>query len=466
MRYFPYIMVVGDENMELNKMKAFFETGATVNVSYRIEALKRLKNWILHNEKTISNALYEDLRKSETESYMSEIGMALSECNYHIKHCKKMSKKHYVKTPLAQFPSISYEIAQPYGVVLVMAPWNYPFMLNVDPLIGAIAAGNCVVVKPSAYAKATSKLLKTMVEACFDPHHVCVVEGGREENQALLKQAFDYIFFTGSVAVGKEVMRHASAHLTPITLELGGKSPCFVDETCDLHVAVSRIVFGKYLNSGQTCVAPDYVLLKKGMEQQFYELFQKELSKRYGKEPLQNEQLPKMINEKHFNRLVEHIKQNPIKIGGAYDAHALKIEPTITKPLTLEHSLMQEEVFGPILPVVVYETLEEAVKIIQHFEHPLAFYVFSSNKKTIAYLHEKISFGGGCINDTIIHLASNELGFGGVGMSGMGSYHGKKSFSTFSHTRSIVKKATWLDLPIRYLPYTKKKDAFIRKFMK
>lgn len=452
--------------MNIDKQRQFFETGKTLDVEYRIKALHKLQVWIDVNEKRIEEALASDLGKSDLESYMSEIGMVKSELSFQLSHIRKWAKKHYVKTPLAQFRATSYEVCEPYGVVLIMAPWNYPFLLNIDPMIGAVAAGNTVVVKPSAYSPATSKLICEMIGECFDEGHVLGVEGGRKVNEELMDMKFDYIFFTGSVNVGRQVMEKAARNLTPVTLELGGKSPCLIDENCDLKMAAKRILFGKYLNSGQTCVAPDYLLIKKGMEDEFFKYAHCMTRKFFGKEPLKNPDLPHIVNQKHYDRLKAHMLQNEFEVGGGFDDEKLLIEPSVTKVTDLNSSLMQEEIFGPVLPVLTYETIDEAIEIIHKFEKPLAFYLFTRDKAVIDKVHSQVSFGGGCVNDTIIHLASSRLRFGGTGQSGTGSYHGKKSFETFSHKKSIVNKATWIDLPFRYHPYTKANKKIIKLFMK
>lgn len=450
----------------VSQQRNFYNTHQTKDISFRKKALLKMKKWIIENESLILQALYDDLGKGSTESYMCEIGMVLSELNDQLHHIEKWSKRHYVRTPLAQFHSRSFEVAEPYGVVLVMSPWNYPFMLSLDPLIGAVAAGNCVVLKPSKYAIHVSHVIKEMMDELFDSQYICVVEGGREENTQLLEQRFDYIFFTGSVNVGKVVMEKASHHLTPITLELGGKSPCIVDKSADIKTAARRIAFGKYLNAGQTCVAVDYLLVHESVKEQLLDELKKTIHIFFGNQPLESPELVKIINEKHFNRLNHLLENQTILEGGRSQMDLQRIEPTIVEVNSLENSLMKEEIFGPILPVMTYKTIEEAIEMVHQFEKPLACYLFMNDRQIEEKCLNEISFGGGCINDTIIHLASNKLGFGGVGYSGMGQYHGKKSFDTFSHTRSVVKKFNWIDLPMRYYPFNKTKDKFIRMFMK
>ena len=355
---------------------------------------------------------------------------------------------------------------EPYGVVLVMAPWNYPFMLCMEPLIGAIAGGNCSVVKPSAYAPAVSKILATIVEEVFPKKYVTVVEGGREENTLLLEQRFDYIFFTGGVTVGKMVMEKAAENLTPVTLELGGKSPCIVTEDAKLSLAAKRLVFGKYLNSGQTCVAPDYLLVSEKVKEELLAWIVFWIEKMLGKEPLENPDYPKMINEKHYQRVMNLMVGEKISCGGYGNTETLQITPTVLEEVSWDSPIMQEEIFGPVLPVVTYKTLEEAIEKVKNREKPLALYLFTESRSIQKKVLRELSFGGGCVNDTIIHLATSRMGFGGVGGSGMGSYHGKKSYETFTHEKSIVKKSSHLDLPIRYMPYTKEKEWLLKLFLK
>lgn len=446
--------------------REFYQTQYTKDITHRIETLKKIGHWILEHEASICEALKKDLNKYDTESYMCEIGLVMSELNYQLKHIRKWSRPKHVLTPLSQFYGSSFESYEPYGVTLIMSPWNYPFMLSLEPAIGAIAAGNTVIIKPSAYAPHVSSIIKTMIDETCDEKYVAVVEGGRAQNTELLEQRFDYIFFTGSVTVGKLVLEKASRHLTPVTLELGGKSPCIVDDDKSLKLAAKRIAFGKFLNAGQTCVAPDYLLIKEEYKDQFIQYMKECIQEFFGEQPLQNNQLVKIINEKHYQRLLHLLENQDIVIGGKGNSETLQIEPTLVDHVKEDNPLMQEEIFGPILPITTYQSLDEAIAYINKHEKPLAFYIFTQDKNTQNKLLKSCSFGGGCINDTIIHLATSRLGFGGVGYSGMGSYHGKKSFETFSHTRSIVKKATWIDLPMRYYPYDKKKDKIIRMFLK
>lgn len=446
--------------------RAHFQTGATLSLSARREALRRLKAAITAREGDIHAALRADLNKSPTESYMCEVGLTLSELSFVEKRLAGWMRDRSHLTPLAQFPARSFTVREPYGVVLVMSPWNYPFLLTVDPLIGAIAAGNCCVIKPSAYSPATSAVIRALIADCFPPEFVSVVEGGRAENQALLDQKFDYIFFTGGVEVGKEVMARAARHLTPVTLELGGKSPCIVDSTAPLDLAAKRLVFGKLLNCGQTCVAPDYLLIDRRVKDRFLAYLRRWITAMYGQDPLDNEGYVRMVNQKHFERVTGLIDQSKVVFGGKGDRSTLKIQPTVLDNVSPEDPVMQEEIFGPVLPVLTFEDVREALDFVNSRPRPLALYLFSREKSTQELFLRRASFGGGCINDTIIHLATSRMPFGGVGASGMGGYHGRDSFNTFSHQKSIVKKSTLIDLPVRYAPYTPVKDKLLRLFLR
>ncbi len=437
----------------VDRQRTYFETGATLPLDGRIGALKKLYAYIRGHEEELNAAIKKDLGKSSFESYMCETGLVLTEISYMLRHIRSLAREKTVRTPLAQFHSRSFVKPSPYGVTLIMSPWNYPFLLTIDPLADAIAAGNTVIIKPSAYSPHTSRAIQTMIQECFDESYVAVVTGGRAENTCLLNQRFDYIFFTGSQAVGKDVMAHAARHLTPVTLELGGKSPCLVDRTADLPLAAKRIVFGKYLNCGQTCVAPDYIYCDREIRDQLVEELKKQIRKQFGPAPLTNEDYGKIINEKHFDRITGLIAPKKVVIGGSTDRDRLKIEPTVMNHVTFDDPVMQEEIFGPVLPVLTYDSLDEAIRTINAGQHPLALYVFTSDKAAARKVMSRCRFGGGCVNDTIIHLATSEMGFGGFGESGMGAYHGKEGFRTFSHYKSIVDKKTWLDLPMRYQPY-------------
>lgn len=450
----------------VTKQRKYFQTGATLPVSSRLAALQKLYHAISVHEAEIHDALKKDLGKSGFESYMCETGMVLEELSYMLKHTPKFAREQRVRTPLAQFHSRSYKKPSPYGVTLIMSPWNYPFMLTLSPLVDALAAGNTAVVKPSAYSPHTSEVLRLILSECFEPQYVAVVTGGRAENTCLLHEHFDYIFFTGSQNVGKEVMRNAAEYLTPVTLELGGKSPCIVDQTADIKLAAKRIVFGKYLNCGQTCVAPDYVYCHRSVKDKLIKEVQKQIRRQYGKQPLCNSDYGKIINEKHFDRILSLIDEKKVVHGGDSDRNTLRIEPTVMDNVTFSDAVMQEEIFGPVMPVLTFDSLDEVIRRINSMPHPLALYLFTSDKKAARKVTARCGFGGGCINDTIIHLATSEMGFGGFGESGMGAYHGKTGFDTFTHYKSIVDKKTWIDLPMRYQPYRKRNEKMIRFFLK
>lgn len=448
----------------LHTQRAYFQTGDTKDVEFRIRQLKKLYQWITVHEQEIMDALYMDLNKSNFEAYATEIGIVKEEIRYTLKHLRKWAAPKRVPTPITQFPSKSFIYPEPYGIVLIMSPWNYPFQLTIAPLVGAICAGNCAVVKPSAYSPHTTKVMADMLRELFQEKYIAVVEGGRQENQALLNEKFDYIFFTGSVNVGKYVMEKASAHLTPVSLELGGKSPCIVDETADLKLAAKRIVWGKFLNSGQTCVAPDYIQVQNSVKDKLVRYMEKYIRKMFGKDPMQNPDYPKMINEKHFNRVLGLMERAHVVCGGGSDVDMLKIEPTVLDQVTWESPVMQEEIFGPLLPVLTFYDIEEAIQMVNARPRPLALYYFTKDKQREAMMLKQVSYGGGCINDTIVHLATSHMPFGGVGNSGMGGYHGKDSFDTFTHKKSIMKKSVRLDIPIRYAPF-KNKLNILKKLM-
>ena len=450
----------------LEKQHRLFQEGATLPVSFRLSQLQKLKDGIRRYEEKLDQALEADLGKSRMESYMCEIGLTLSELTWMQKHLRSLVREKRVATPLAQFAARSFRSPSPYGTVLIMSPWNYPVLLTLEPLIDAIAAGNTVVIKPSAYAEHTSAVLKEMLKECFPSEYVAVVTGGRAENKALLEQRFDKIFFTGGKTVGREVLRHAAEYLTPVTLELGGKSPCIVDKSAKIPLAAKRIVFGKYLNCGQTCVAPDYILCDRTVYTELILALQKEITTQFGEDPLKNPDYGKIINRKHYDRIMGLIDPDKVVCGGCGDGQSLRIAPTIMKNVTFSDTVMGEEIFGPVLPILTYDTLEEAINIVEEHPHPLALYLFSEDKGAQKKVLELCHFGGGCINDTIIHLATSAMPFGGVGESGMGGYHGKTGFETFSHFRSIVDKKTWMDLPIRYQRYSRMKERLLRVFLR
>lgn len=449
----------------IERQRAFFDKGVTKEYGFRMQALIRLEKALVEWEEDLKEALWQDLHKSASESYMTEIGMTKSELSFVKKHLAKWMRQTPIMPAMGQLPSRTFTVAEPYGVSLIMAPWNYPVLLCLEPLIDAIAAGNCVILKPSAYAPAVSRVIRDMLHSIYPQKFVAVVEGGRDVNKELLEQRFDKIFFTGSVSVGKMVMEKAAKHLTPVTLELGGKSPCIVDETADIPMAAKRIIFGKLLNAGQTCVAPDYILAHTQIKEELLEELKKELRRALGREPLENPDFPKIINEKHLKRLQSLLEGEKIVVGGEVDERLGRIAPTILDEVTLDSPVMQEEIFGPILPVLTYECPNELEGIIKHFEKPLAFYLFTNNRLMEEWALKTFSFGGGCINDTIIHLASPHMPFGGVGASGMGNYHGKHGFEAFSHRKSIVEKFSWPDIVMRYQPYEEWKDKLVRKLL-
>lgn len=438
----------------VNQQRKFFQTGATLPVEFRIEALKKLKANILANEKEIAAAIKADLGKSETEAFMCEIGLVITEISYMLKHVRKFAKDKTVSTPLSNFPAHSFVKSSPYGNVLIMSPWNYPFLLTLDPLVDAISAGNTVVVKPSAYSPVTSAAIEKVLQETFAPEYVAVVTGGRAENACLLEQKFDYIFFTGSQAVGKEVLRHAAEYLTPCTLELGGKSPCIIDSSAKIKLAATRLVWGKYLNCGQTCVAPDYVLCHSSVKDQFIKAMAAEIKAQFGQDPLANKDYGKIINQKHFERVSGLINKDKVAVGGRVNAETQQIEPTVMDNVTWEDAVMGEEIFGPVLPVLTFDSYDQIYQTLNDKAKPLAFYLFTENRKLMKEFTSRFNFGGGCINDCIIHLATNNLGFGGCGESGMGAYHGKVGFDTFSTKKSIVNRKTFMDVPLRKQPYS------------
>ena len=426
--------------------------------------LKKFRKAIIENDELISAALKADLNKQPFESYMCETGLLLEEINFHIKRLKKWSKTRRVKSGIGQLPGKSYVCPEPYGVVLIMAPWNYPVQLCLMPLVGAISAGNCAVVKPSAYAPESSRVISKLIESAFPTGFVTAVEGGRDANKALLDEPFDYIFFTGSVAVGKTVMEAAAKRLTPVTLELGGKSPIIVDETANLPLAARRIAFGKVLNAGQTCVAPDYLMIEKSVEAPFIEEYKKALADFFPDGDMSG--MVRIINDKHFERVCNILDNSgSIAIGGARDAETRFIEPAVLTDVPIDSPAVQQEIFGPVLPVLPYEKLDDCIDFIRSRPKSLALYIFSENKMNQEKVLNSCSFGGGCINDTVIHLASSHMSFGGVGESGMGSYHGRKSFDTFTHYRSVLKQGK-LDVKLRYFPYKSGKEKIIRMILK
>ena len=445
--------------------RIFFETNKTKSYEFRISQLLKLQEVLNQNKKELLNALYSDLHKTEMEGFFSEFAIVRGELKFAIKHLKKWIKPKRVPTSIAHFKSSSKIMYEPFGTVLIMSPWNYPLNLTLAPLVGAIAAGNCAVVKPSNYSPATSEVIKKVISENFPPEYISVITGGREENSKLLEQRFDYIFFTGGTTVGKLVMEAAAKYVTPVTLELGGKSPCVVEKSANLKVAARRIAFGKYLNAGQTCVAPDYLLIQDEVKEKFIEELKEALKEFFPTETYLDMHLPHIVNEKHFDRLMGLIEGEKIITGGNGEKSRKFIEPTVLDNITFDSKIMQEEIFGPILPVISFKTIEEAIKLIKSREKPLASYLFTTDSNIEKKFLNEVSFGGGCINDTIVHLASDHLPFGGVGFSGIGKYHGDESFKVFSNAKSILKKSNLIDIKLRYHPYSEKKLNIINKMM-
>lgn len=448
----------------LESQRDFFAGGKTRSYEFRKERLETLKDLLHTREKEIFEALQKDLRKCEFESFIGEVGITLDEINHTLKHLKGWMKTRKVSTPIALFPAKSYIHPEPFGNVLVLAPWNYPFQLAIAPLVGAIAAGNTAIVKPSELAPYTSAVIAKLLKEKFDPAHVAVIEGGIDVNTALLKERFDLIFFTGSPMVGKIVMRAAAEHLTPVVLELGGKSPCFVDHDADLALTAKRITWGKFLNAGQTCVAPDYLLAHKSIKSSLVEEMKKAMRNAYGEKPLESPDYPRIINERHFKRLIGLMQDQKVLAGGDSSNESRYIAPTLIDADGWETPLMQEEIFGPILPILEFEDLDEAIAKVNARPKPLALYYFGNSSDRQAAVINKTSSGGACINDLISHLLNPNLPFGGVGESGMGSYHGKGSFDVFTHEKSVLRNYNFPDPPVRYAPY-EGKIGLLRYFM-
>lgn len=446
------------------RQKRAFREGKTLAAAFRKEALRRLLGAIEEYQPQIEDALMKDLNKPPFESYMTEYGLVADSIKNTLASLDRWTKKRHIAAPLAQFPSDCYTIYEPYGEVLILAPWNYPFLLAMEPLAGAIAAGNCCILKPSEYAPATAKVITEIVEKALPGWLASVVTGGQETAQQLLEIKFDYIFFTGSPAVGKEVLKKAAVHLTPVTLELGGKSPCIVEKSADIRLAAKRIVFGKFLNGGQTCVAPDYVLVQRQVKEELVRWMIHWIRVQFGEKPLERWDYPKIINARHYNRLMGLMEGQAILAGGKSEPFMLRIEPTLLDEPDWESPVMSEEIFGPILPILSFDSIFDVERMLKTKEKPLALYLFTSRKIVEDYILSRCSFGGGCVNDTVIHVAVSRLPFGGVGNSGIGSYHGKRTFETFSHEKGIVKKFA-LDIPVRYRPYTKGKNRLLHLFL-
>lgn len=449
----------------VNEQKAFFHTNETKDIAFRVEALKKLRTIIQENEQAIIHALHADLNKSEFEAYSTEIGVILNEIRFILKHLRKWMKPKRVRTPMTHFGSKSYIYPEPYGVALIISPWNFPFQLTISPLIGAIAAGNCAVIKPSEYTPKTSELLQQLLSDLFPKKYITVIQGEVETSVALLEEAFDYIFFTGSPAVGKMVMKAAAKHLTPLTLELGGKSPCIVHKDANLKLAAKRIAWGKFMNAGQTCIAPDYLYVHHEIKDEFLHHLKEATHSLYGEQSLENENYTHIVSENHFNRLNDLLDHGKKIFGGEVNETDFIIEPTALDDITWEDPIMQEEIFGPILPILEFDQLSEVLDGIDNHPKPLALYLFTENKRVQEEVLHTVTFGGGCINDTIYHIVSPYLPFGGVGTSGSGAYHGKASFDTFSHKKSVLKQTTKFDIPFRY-PNVKNGLKKIKLFLK
>ncbi len=450
----------------VQKQREYFNSGATLSVKFRIKNLIKLYKCIKKYEAEISEALEKDLGKCHFDGFMCETGVVLMELNFMIRHTPSYAKKHLIYTPVGQVLGSGYKKCVPYGNVLVVSPWNYPFLLTMTPISDAIAAGNTIIVKPSAYSPATSEIIKKIITECFPEEYIAVVTGGREENKQLLKQRFDMIFFTGSQAVGKEVLYHAAENFTPVVLELGGKNPCVVDSTAKIKVAARRIVFGKYLNCGQTCVAPDYIICHSSIKDKLVEEICRQIKLQFGEDALNNADYGRIVNQKHYNRICRLIDESKVIFGGEKSPEKLKIAPTVMDNVSWDDAVMQEEIFGPVLPVLTFDTYEELYSIFASKPKPLGFYIFSEDKKRVNETIERCQFGGGCVNDTIMQIAINSFGFGGVGESGMGSYHGKAGFMAFSHEKSIHTKVSWFDFPVRYAPHNKIFEAISHIYMR
>lgn len=456
-----------DINLIFKKQKEFFESGKTINVDYRIKNLKKLNDIIKKNEDKILSELKKDLGKSNFEGYVTEVGILYDDINFHIKNVKKWSSEEKRKSPIVYYPSKSYIYKEPYGVTLIIGPFNYPFQLVIAPLIGAISAGNTAIIKPSENSRNIALLLEKLINENFPEEYLRVVNplGGKETVSLLLDKPFDYIFFTGSVRVGKLVMQKAAQHLTPVTLELGGKSPCIVDSDAKLKLAAKRIVWGKFLNAGQTCVAPDYLCVHKSVKDELLKLIINEIRVQFGENVRNSEDYPRIVNKSSLERLSGYLNDGKIYYGGNIDEDNLYMEPTLIIKPDLNSPLMSDEIFGPILPILVYEDLDNVIKFINHREKPLALYYFSESKKKIKYVITSTTSGGVTINDTIIHVANPNLPFGGVGNSGVGKYHGKESFETFTHNKSVMKRGTFIEFNIRFAPY-KNKLNLVKRIMK
>lgn len=449
----------------INNQIDYFNSRKTLNINFRIQLLKSLKKEIELNEKEIENALNKDLGKSNGESYLTEIWFVYSEIKIALKNIKKWVKRKPIRSSLLNFPSSDFIVPEPYGNTLHISPWNYPFQLSIAPLVGAIAAGNTVLLKPSEYSINTSIILEKILAKVFDDGFVKVVQGGPEVASKLLEFKWNYIFFTGSITVGKIVAQQAAKHLTPVTLELGGKNPCVIDETASIKVTAKRIVWGKFTNCGQTCIAPDFLIVNRKIKEKLIKEIINQLSLAYSNKPIESIEYGRIISEKHMNYLSSLLEDQKILYGGHFDIEKKYFEPTIIEINNFDSKLMKEEIFGPILPIVEYDNFNEVDKIIKRYTHPLAMYIFTKNIAFGKKFLESYPFGGGAINDTVVHIANDRLPFGGIGSSGMGKYHGKSTFETFSHYKPYISRPLWIDPPLRYPPF-KNKINFMKKILK
>ncbi|MCT4597019.1 MAG: aldehyde dehydrogenase [Vallitalea sp.] len=456
--------MISSEHVRIQR--EYFLSGITKDYNFRIRQLKKLKKVISDYEEEILDALYKDLGKNNFEGYMVEIGTVYEEINHNIKRLRRWMKPQKVKTPISQFGAKSYIYSEPRGVVLIISPWNYPFNLTITPLIGAMAAGNTCLVKTSRNSPNVSKIIAKIIEEAFYPEYIAILKGGSEQSMEVIGEGIDYVFFTGSPRIGKVVMTKAADNLVPVTLELGGKSPVIVDKSANIKMTTLRLAWGKFLNSGQTCIAPDHVYVHKDIKNEFIENMKKAIEKFYGTDPISSKSFGKIINEKQFDRLLTYLDESKIVYGGNYDKDKMKISPTIMNNITYDDAVMKDEIFGPILPVLEFEDIDEVIKEINSKPRPLALYCFADDKKIYSKVTSSVSYGGGCINDTISHIANVNLPFGGNGNSGMGSYHGEASFDTFSHKKSILKKSTKINITLPFPPYSKDKMKKIKMVMK
>ncbi|MEC5148119.1 aldehyde dehydrogenase [Chitinophaga sp. 212800010-3] len=446
--------------------QAYFDTGATLPYSFRKAQLKRLKKGIRKYEDKILAALHADLHKHPLEAYSSEVGFIYEEITYILEGLKLWMEPEVVTSPFTAYPSSSRVYKQPLGLTLIIGPWNYPFMLLISPLLGAIAGGNCAIIKPSEMAPHTAAVTAELIRDTFDPAYVTVVEGdGMEVIPALMSFRFDHVFFTGSIPVGKKIMEMAVPHLTPVTLELGGKSPCIVDETANITVTAKRIIWGKFWNAGQTCVAPDYLLVHQRVKEQLVAAMKSAITAFFGADPATSTDYARMINARRFDTVAGYLKEGNILHGGQLNRDELYIAPTLIDEVEWNDPVMQEEIFGPVLPILTYNELPQAIQAIKQLPYPLALYIFTKSSKTEKMIIDHVRFGGGCVNNALVHLTNPELPFGGAGYSGMGRYHGKYSFDTFTHQKGMLKTATWLDVPVKYPPF-KDKLKMLKMIMK